>query len=93
MCYNMAKDVDKVLRTCMQCWRRDRNITKKIPLGTLPRGWPGEIVASDLFGPLPRTKNGNVFILVNIVHYSIWVKIIALKKAGVSKIVLALRDI
>lgn len=67
--------------------------TKKTPLGTLPRYWLGEIVALDLIVLLPRTRNGNVFILVSINHYSRWVELTALQKADVAEVVLALRHI
>lgn len=55
-----------------------------------PRGWPGKLVAMDSFGRLLQTKAGNVFILVLIDHFSRWAKPIALKKAAVPDIVLAL---
>lgn len=47
----------------------------------------------DLFGILLKTKNGNIFILVIIDHHSSCVKLIALKKAKVAEVVLALRAI
>lgn len=62
----MVQGVDKVLKNCIQCWRQNTDTTKKIPLGALLRGWPKEETAMDLFGPLPKTKNGNVFILLTI---------------------------
>lgn len=57
---------------------------------SLSREWPGEVVAMDLFGLLPKTKARNVFVLVLIDHFSRWAELTALKKAEVSDIVLAL---
>lgn len=66
----MARDVDKVLNVCTQCWRQNASTTKKLPLGTLPNGWPRGIVAMELFGVLLRKKNGNVFpFLITIDHF------------------------
>lgn len=47
----------------------------------------------DLFGPLPKTKAGNIFILVLLGHFSRWAELIALKKAEVADVVIALRDV
>ena len=47
----------------------------------------------DLFGPLPKTKEGNVFILVLIDHFSRWVELVPLRKAEVSDVILVLRDV
>ena len=51
----MAGDVIRVIKTCLQCWSNVKDRSKKAPLNMLPKGWPGEVVAMDLFGPLPRT--------------------------------------
>ena len=73
---SMATDVQRVLRVCIQCWRQNKDRGRNIPTRNLPRGWPGEVVAMDLFGPLPKTKEGNVFILVLIGHFSRWVELV-----------------
>lgn len=70
---DMAKDVHKVVKVCVQCWRQNRDTTRKILLGSLPKGWPGEIIAMGLSGSLPRTKNGNVLVLVISDDFSKWV--------------------
>lgn len=49
---------------------------------SLLKGWLGEVATMDLFKPLPKTKAGNVFVLVLIDHFSRWAKPVALKKAG-----------
>ena len=42
----------------------------------LPKGAPFQVVASDIFGPLPTTLRGNRFVLVFIDHFTKWPVII-----------------
>ena len=60
---------------------------------TLPRGWPGEVVAMDLFGPLPRTARGATVILVMMDHFTRWAEPVALRKAEVSDVVACLLEV
>ena len=89
----MSRDVIKVLKTCVQCWQYVKGETRKIPLRSLRRGWPGEVVAMDLFGPLPKTNRGATIILVLTDHFTRWAEPIALKRAEVPDVVACLRDI
>ena len=89
----MAADVDKVTKTCVQCWQYARGGPREIPMRTLPRGWPGEVVAMDLFGPLPRTARGATVILVLIDHFTRWAEPVALRKAEVSDVVACLLEV
>ena len=90
---SMARDVTNVLKTCTLCWQYAKSGPKKLPLCSLPRGWPGEVLAMDLFGPLPKTPRGSTVILVFIDHFTRWVEPVALKKAEVSDVVSCLRDV
>ena len=47
----------------------------------------------DLFGPLPKTNRGATIILVLIDHFTRWAEPIALRRAEVSDVVAALRDV
>lgn len=69
----MAADVQKALKMCIQCWRHNKEATKNVPLRSLPRGWPGKIIAMFLFGPWPKTKAENSFIPVFIDQFPKWV--------------------
>ena len=90
----MPKDVDKVTKTCVQCWRQTKEgARKKKAIGTLPKGWPGEVVAMDLFGPLPRTARGATIILVMMDHFTRWAEPVALRKAEVSDVVACLLEV
>lgn len=89
----MSTDVAKTLKMCMQCWRYVKGGPKKLPLKSIPKGWPGEIVAMDMFGPLPRTSRGATIILVFIDHFTRWVELIPLKNSAARDVVAALRDV
>lgn len=73
-------EVQKVLETCIQCWRRNAANAKSSPLRSLLKGGPGEVAAIDLFNSLSKTETNNIFILVLIDHFSRWVKFMAFKK-------------
>ena len=90
---SMCADVAKVLKTCMHCWRYVKGGPKALPLKSIPKGWPGEVLAMDLFGPLPLTKKGNQHVLVLIDHFSRYVELVALKRPNAAGVVDALRDV
>lgn len=64
----MASDTQKVVES-LQCWRHNKSYNKGVPMRSLSRGWPSEVVAMDLFGSLPKTKASNVFVLALIDHF------------------------
>lgn len=88
----MARDVAKVLRTCSQCWQQAKDGARMLPYRTLPRGWPGEVIAMDLFGPLPVTRTGFSLILVIVDHFSRWVDLTALRRAEALDVVNILKE-
>lgn len=62
----MAKEVKEFIRTCKTCQKyKSFNVT---PAGEMhsftPKMKPGLAYSVDIIGPLPRTKRGNVYILV-----------------------------
>ncbi|KFM56688.1 Retrovirus-related Pol polyprotein from transposon 412, partial [Stegodyphus mimosarum] len=72
--WNNAKDdVQKWCRTCDACVSRKG--PKKRSRGKLQRynvGAPFERIAFDILGPLPRTADGNKYILVAIDYFTKW---------------------
>lgn len=60
---------------------------------TSSRGWPAEVVAMDLLGPLPKTKADNVSLVALVNYISRWAKLTALRKAEISDVVSVLRDV
>ncbi|KAL8441298.1 hypothetical protein Emag_007297 [Eimeria magna] len=56
----------------------------------LPIGAPFELIAIDLFGPLPITRRGNNHILVTIDHYTRWVELVHLPNPTAAQVAQAL---
>ena len=44
----------------------------KAPLQPIPVGQPMQMVAVDLFGPFPRSQEGNCYILVASDYFTEW---------------------
>ena len=47
-------------------------------MGTITAGYPMQIVAADLLGPLPESENGNSYILVVADYFTRWMEAFAL---------------
>ena len=45
------------------------------PLGTVSAGYPMQIIVVDILGPLPKTGNGNCYVLVATDYYTRWVEV------------------
>ena len=90
----LSRDVNKVLRICMHCWSQSRGALKShVPLGKLPIGWPGGILAMDIFGPLPTARSGARYVLACIDHFSRWVQLAALPRMREEKVMAFSRDV
>ena len=76
----MRRDVVLYFKRCAFCMAysqvRYRNHWLNLPVGT-----PFEVVAMDLYGPLPITASGNRFILVMIDHHTRWVELVPMQVA------------
>ena len=58
-------DVRDWCRTCATCAARKTAAPKqRAPLQTIPAGYPLQVVAMDILGPLPESESGNSYILV-----------------------------
>lgn len=60
----MTADIAYLFRSCLYARKRLRLIRREKPMHLFPTKKPFESVAVDLFGPMPKTKAGNLFILV-----------------------------
>lgn len=65
---------------------------KVLPVLSLHERWPGEVVATDLFGPLPQTARGATTTLVFVDHFTKRADLSALRKAEVTDVIAYLRD-
>ena len=77
---SMTVDVYNVVRKCMSCARQRIRLRRQNSFFNLfPATKPGEQVAIDLLGPLPRTRAGYEYILVITDRFSKMTKVHALR--------------
>ncbi len=76
--YNSKQDIALYIRDCDVC-AADKTPQKKpkAPMGHLRSGAPWDTLAIDYLGPLPKTANGNKYILVMTDHFTKYVEVIA----------------
>ena len=48
--------------------------SRQAPMQTIIAGYPTQVMAVDLLGPLPESSNGNSYVLVVGDHYSKWME-------------------
>lgn len=89
----IEKYVALFMKTFPQCWAHARAAPRKVPINHVPRGWPGEILALNLFGPLEKTEAGNEHVLVLIDHFTPWVEAGPLAKADSKAVADAIANI
>lgn len=78
----MRKDITLHIKNCIECQKY--KITNHKPVGLLqsiPSSQRFEVIAVDIFGPLPRTVDGYTNILVIEDMASRWIELFAMKKA------------
>ena len=73
---------DCIKRYCSQCdicaARTLSRNSNKAPLGEYVVGEPMERVAMDILGPLPKTENGNRYVLVIADWFTKWTECVTL---------------
>ncbi|KRX75070.1 Transposon Ty3-I Gag-Pol polyprotein [Trichinella sp. T6] len=69
------RDVMAWCDRCEACARRKTSpIVNRAPMESIVVGNPMEIVAVDILGPVPRSKNGNSYIMVVTDYFTRWVE-------------------
>ena len=72
--YKMYRDIERWCQKCDVCNSRKMPRKKpKAPLKLYNVGAPLERVAVDIMGPLPKTRNGNLYLLVIGDYFTKWV--------------------
>ena len=68
----MSADIDLFVKACSACERNKKGVRNKVPFQTFTAGAPMEKVHVDIVGPFPKSRNGNVFIVVLVDQFSKW---------------------
>ena len=71
---NMYKDVVEFLQTCVTCQRRMLKQKQAQLQESVIATYPTEVVGVDLVGPMPRSMQGNEYLLTVVDWYSNWVE-------------------
>ena len=89
----MNTDVNMMCASCAVCQKSKPALLSIVPLHPLPIiREPFTRIAMDIFGPLPRTKAGNKYILVVMDYSSKWPEAYAMKNTTSETVVKCLID-
>ena len=68
-------DIRDWCQTCKTCAKRKSPVPgRQAPMQTITAGYPTQVMAVDLLGPLPESKNGNRYVLVIGDYFSRWME-------------------
>ncbi len=77
--YGMSKSVGQYVQSCSVCNQNKKpNRKARFPLMSFQAGLPMERVHLDFLGPLPRTAQGNEYVLMMVDQFTKWVECVAL---------------
>ena len=75
----MHADVDQWIRMCPECATRKSSPQRNCgPLHTIKAGYPLQVVAVDILGPLTESDGGNSYILVAGDYFTKWMEVYAI---------------
>lgn len=75
----VQEDVSNWCRTCEACATRKTAPQKgRAPLQTVKAGYPMQVVAVDIMGPLPESQSGNSYVLVAGDYFTKWMEVYAI---------------
>ncbi|GBC28728.2 retrovirus-related Pol polyprotein from transposon 412 [Rhizophagus irregularis DAOM 181602=DAOM 197198] len=82
---NMKRDIEKYVKSCDNCQRRN-NPQGLHELHPIEVKEPFHMIGIDVIGPLPRTEEGNKYIVVAIDFFTKWPEAKAIKEANAKEI-------
>ncbi len=75
----MQRDMIQWIRTCPECATRKSPFQRnRAPLKTVASGFPMQVVAVDILGPLPESTAGNSYTLIVSDYFTKWLKAFAI---------------
>ena len=74
----MSSDVELFVRSCMACERNKKGGKCKVQFEHFTSGAPMEKVHIDIVGPFPKSKQGNMYIVVMVCQFSKWCEAVAI---------------
>nr|CAI5835656.1 unnamed protein product [Callosobruchus analis] len=89
---NMQPQIRKIVSACDLCQKTKCSPVLKGPMHSVVVQKPGDLVCTDLIGPLPVSRGGASFILVFVDAFSRFVKLYAIKRATTKTIIRRLVD-
>lgn len=89
--HNMSRDIEKMMKTCDLCQKNKfLNCTYDGIWKCIVPDMPNELLAVDIYGPLPKTKFGNKYLLVCVDVFSKFFQMFPLRKVTTQTCVRAL---
>jgi hypothetical protein len=89
----MHQDIKSWCQTCAACATRKPTPKKnRAPLGTIEVGFPMQVVAVDILGPLPKSITGNTYVLVAADYFTKWVEAYAIPNQEATTVAWKLTD-
>lgn len=86
-------DVRDWCQTCGSCAKWKAPVPgRTAPMQTITAGYPTQIMAVDLLGPLPESRNGNSYIMVVGDYFSRWMEALPIPNQEASTVVEKLVD-
>ena len=86
-------DVRDFCRACTICATRKTPVPRRrAPLGTIKAGYPMQIIAVDILGPLPESAVGNSYILVVGDYFTRWMEAYAIRNQEAATVAQKLVD-
>ena len=80
-------------QTCPECATRKSQAPRRCaPLGTITAGYPTQIMAVDLLGPLPESNSGNSYVMVVGDYFTRWMEALPIPNQEAQTVAIRLVD-